>query len=108
MLDNRGHDAGEGTMGRVSGKVALVTGAASGLGRADAVALAREGAKVVITDINEQAGRLLESELNGAVPGSAYFLVQDVSSEARWIQVFEEIRRRFGALHILVNNAGMV
>jgi 3(or 17)beta-hydroxysteroid dehydrogenase len=98
----------EGIMGRVSGKVALVTGAASGLGRADAIALVREGARVAITDINEPAGRQLESELNGTVPGSAHFLVQDVSSEARWVQVFEEIRRRFGALHVLVNNAGMV
>ena len=79
-------------MGRVSGKVALVTGAGSGLGRADAVALVREGARVVITDINEEAGRKLESELNGAAPGSAYFLSQDVSSEARWVQVFGEIR----------------
>jgi 3(or 17)beta-hydroxysteroid dehydrogenase len=95
-------------MARVAGKIALVTGAASGLGRADAVALAREGARVVITDINEEAGRKLESELNGAVAGSAHFLRQDVSSEARWIEVFEEIRRRFGALHVIVNNAGMV
>jgi 3(or 17)beta-hydroxysteroid dehydrogenase len=92
----------------VSGKVALVTGAASGLGRADAIALVREGARVVITDINERAGRELESELNSASPDSAHFLAQDVSSEARWQQVFEETRRRFRALHVLVNNAGMV
>lgn len=95
-------------MGRVSGKVALVTGAASGLGKADAAALAREGATVVITDINEAAGRALEAALNAQRAGSALFLVHDVSSESRWQEVFAEIRRRFGALHILVNNAGMV
>jgi 3(or 17)beta-hydroxysteroid dehydrogenase len=95
-------------MGRVSGKVALVTGAASGLGKADSAALVREGAQVVITDINERAGRELEVALNGVRAGSAYFMVQDVSSESRWQEVFAEIRRRFGGLHILVNNAGMV
>jgi 3(or 17)beta-hydroxysteroid dehydrogenase len=95
-------------MARVSGKIALVTGAASGLGRADATALAREGAKVVITDINEAAGRALERELNAVQAGSALFMQQDVASEARWIEVFAAIRARFGALHVLVNNAGMV
>jgi len=95
-------------MGRVSGKVALVTGAASGLGRADATLLAQEGATVVITDLNEAGGRQLENELNLARPGAAHFMVQDVASESRWQSVFAEIHDRFGALHVLVNNAGMV
>lgn len=95
-------------MGRVSGKVALVTGAASGLGKADATLLAEEGAKVVITDVNEEAGRALEREINAAHRDAAFFMVQDVASESRWQEVYAEIRRRFGALHILVNNAGMV
>lgn len=95
-------------MARLQGKVALVTGAASGLGRADAQALVREGARVVITDINETAGRELESALNRQASGSACFLAQDVSSERRWQEVYAETRARFGALHILVNNAGMV
>jgi 3(or 17)beta-hydroxysteroid dehydrogenase len=95
-------------MGRVSGKVALVTGAASGLGKADATRLVEEGARVVITDINEEAGRRLEATLNGASPGSAYFMRQDVASEPRWQEVYAEVRRRFGGLHVLVNNAGMV
>lgn len=95
-------------MGRVSGKVALVTGAASGLGKADAVALAKEGARVVITDINEHAGRELERALNAAQPGCAFFMVQDVSSETGWQNVFAQTKRHFGALHVLVNNAGMV
>jgi 3(or 17)beta-hydroxysteroid dehydrogenase len=95
-------------MGRVSGKVALVTGAASGLGRADAVALVREGANVVVTDINETAGRALERDLNAQRNGSAVFLAQDVSSESRWQEVLAETQRRFGGLHVLVNNAGIV
>jgi 3(or 17)beta-hydroxysteroid dehydrogenase len=95
-------------MGRLSEKVALVTGAASGLGEADATLMVKEGAKVVITDINEAAGRKLEGTLNAAHPGSAYFMTQDVSNERRWQEVFAEIRGRFGALHVLVNNAGMV
>jgi len=95
-------------MGRVTGKVALVTGAASGLGKADARLLVQEGATVVITDINEKAGRALESELNALRAGSSLFLTHDVSSETRWQEVFAEIKSRFGALHILVNNAGMV
>ena len=95
-------------MGRVSGKVALVTGAASGLGKADAALLAAEGAKVLVTDINERAGRELEAALNAEAPGSAHFMTQDVSSETRWQEVFAEAKRRFGGLNILVNNAGMV
>lgn len=95
-------------MGRISGKTALITGAASGLGKADATLLVKEGANVVITDINESAGRDLERALNAARLGSAYFLPQDVSSESRWQEVFAETRRRFGGLHVLVNNAGMV
>ncbi len=95
-------------MGRVAGKIALVTGAASGLGRADAIALVREGARVVITDINESAGRELERALNAQRAGSALFLQQDVASEERWQEVLAATRQHFGALHILVNNAGMV
>jgi 3(or 17)beta-hydroxysteroid dehydrogenase len=95
-------------MGRVSGKIALVTGAASGLGKADASLLAREGATVVITDLNEPAGRELERTLNAGRPNCAYFMTQDVSDEVRWQAVYAEIKARYGALHILVNNAGMV
>jgi 3(or 17)beta-hydroxysteroid dehydrogenase len=109
VTDNVAASRNEGNaMGRVSGKIALVTGAASGLGRADAVALAREGARVVITDINEAAGRELEQSLSASHPGSAHFMVQDVASETRWQEVLAETQKRFGGLHILVNNAGMV
>ncbi len=95
-------------MGRLDGKVAIVTGGATGLGRADAVALAREGARVVVTDINRDEGERLVAELNGARAGSALFLQQDVRDEQRWQAVVAEATRAFGGLHVLVNNAGVV
>ncbi len=95
-------------MGRVSGKVALITGAAVGLGRADALALVREGARVCITDVNVAAGEALAAELNRISANSAHFMRQDVRDEAQWIAVIDEVKRRFGGLHVLVNNAGIV
>ncbi len=95
-------------MGRVEGKVAIITGAASGLGRADAETLVREGARVVVTDINEKGGRELVAELNAGRDGCAHFLQQDVRDEARWNQVVTETVAHFGGLHVLVNNAGVV
>lgn len=95
-------------MGRVEGKVALVTGAAVGLGRADATALVREGARVFLTDINVAAGEALAAELNRTRAGSAHFMRQDVREESEWVAVVAAIRARFGALHVLVNNAGIV
>jgi 3(or 17)beta-hydroxysteroid dehydrogenase len=95
-------------MARVAGKVALVSGAASGLGRADATALVREGAKLVITDVNEAAGKELEQMLNTERAGSSLFLKHDVRDEQRWKEVIEETKRRFGGLNVLVNNAGVV
>ena len=95
-------------MGRLDGKIAIVTGAATGLGRADAEALVREGARVVATDINETAGVELAAKLNAARAGSALFLAQDVRDEARWTQVVAECVGHFGGLHVLVNNAGVV
>jgi 3(or 17)beta-hydroxysteroid dehydrogenase len=95
-------------MNRLAGKVAIITGAASGLGRADAEALVREGARVLLTDVNEEAGHDLAASLNAVSPGSAHFAVLDVRDEARWGEVVTEAGRRFGALHILVNNAGVV
>lgn len=95
-------------MGRVSGKVAIVTGAGGGLGRADAQALAREGAKVVVTDVNEAAVKETAALINAETPGAAHALKQDVRSEEEWAAVVAEAQRRFGGLHILVNNAGVV
>lgn len=90
-------------MRRVEGKVALVTGAASGLGAADAKRLAEEGAMVVLTDVNAALGH----ETAASIPG-AVFLEHDVRDEARWRAVVAETVERFGELHILVNNAGLV
>jgi 3(or 17)beta-hydroxysteroid dehydrogenase len=95
-------------MGRLDHKVAIVTGGATGLGRADAIALAREGARVVVTDLNAAEGRRLADEINDARAGSALFLAQDVRDEARWQAVVAETVRHFGGLHVLVNNAGVV
>lgn len=95
-------------MNRLAGKVALITGAASGLGRADAYAMVEEGARVLLTDVNEGAGAQLAAELNGSRAGCAAFMVHDVRDERRWGEVVAECVRRFGALQVLVNNAGVV
>jgi NAD(P)-dependent dehydrogenase (short-subunit alcohol dehydrogenase family) len=92
-------------MGRVSGKVALVTGAGSGIGRGAALALAAEGAKVVVTDVDD-AGVKETAEMVRKAGGQAVSLHQDVTSEARWIEIVDQIRSE-GGLHILVNNAGI-
>jgi len=89
--------------GRVAGKVALVTGAASGIGRACAERLAAEGAKVVLTDIQDDKGR----EVAAAIGGDAIYLSHDVTSEQAWIDVVAQTRGGFGRLDILVNNAGI-
>ncbi len=91
-------------MGRVAAKVAIVTGAASGLGRAQATLLAREGASVVVADVNEAGGASLAAELGA--PACALRL--DVRDEASWQQVIAETLRRYGRLDVLVNNAGIV
>ncbi len=91
-------------MGRVEGKVALVTGAASGLGLEDARVLAREGAKVVLTDLNADKGRAAAK----SVGGEAIFLQHDVASEDDWRRVIAETVKTFGGLDVLVNNAGVV
>lgn len=94
-------------MGRVDGKVALITGAASGLGRADAELLAREGAAVVLTDISEDAGEAAAKSIRAA-GGNATFIPLDVADEQQWQQVIAQIRSEHGRLDILVNNAGLV
>ena len=93
-------------MGRVEGKVALVTGGASGIGKGCAEALAREGATVVITDIQDDKGPGVAAEITAA-GGRCEYLHHDVTSEDEWIAVAGEIDRRHGRLDILVNNAGI-
>ena len=93
--------------GRVAGKVAIITGAASGLGKADAEALAREGATVVITDVNE-AGQAVADEIARNTGGTVVFKQQDVTDEQRWQEVVDEVESEFGGVDVLVNNAGIV
>ena len=89
-------------MRRLQHTVALVTGGASGLGKAIAQRLAAEGSQVVITDVNGDLGR------STAAQCAFTFLEQDVCIEARWVEVVHEVEQRFGRLTILVNNAGIV
>lgn len=95
-------------MGRCEGKVAIVTGAASnpGLGRATAIALAREGAKLVVTDVDE-AGAGDCADVIVRAGGDAFSLRQDVTDEAGWQTVMDATLARFGQLNVLVNNAGI-
>ena len=91
---------------RVSEKVAIITGAAHGMGAEEAKLFAREGAKVVIADILEEEGKQREAEINQA-SGEAMFIRLDVTSEADWRRVVDATVARFGKLDILVNNAGL-
>lgn len=88
-------------MGRVEGKVAIVTGGASGLGAADVRRLSEEGARVVLTDLNEAGGRVI-AEATGA-----QFFTQDVSDEDSWPRLIETVMQTYGRLDVLVNNAGI-
>jgi 3(or 17)beta-hydroxysteroid dehydrogenase len=91
-------------MGRLDGKVALVTGAASGLGRATVLRLAEEGASVLCCDIDEAGGQAVAKE----VGDRAFFLRHDVVSESDWEAAIATAQERFGGLHAVVNNAGIV
>jgi NAD(P)-dependent dehydrogenase (short-subunit alcohol dehydrogenase family) len=89
--------------GRLAGKVALITGGASGLGACAARLFVKEGAKVVVADIAEEAGRKVAKELGA----SGHFVKLDVTSEPQWIAAIAETAKKFGALHVLVNSAGI-
>lgn len=91
-------------MGRVQDKVAIVTGGAGGLGAEDARLLASEGARVVLTDLDEERGRAVAGEIGG----DALFLRHDIASEDDWRAVVAETEERFGGVDILVNNAGIL
>lgn len=93
-------------MGRVEGKTAIVTGGALGLGRAAACMLAREGARVAVTDVREAEGVAARDAIRTA-GGEAIYLRHDVASEEDWIATIKTTRDQFGGLDILVNNAGV-
>lgn len=91
---------------RVKDKVAIVTGGAKGLGEATSRLFAKEGAKVVLTDVDETQGQLVEAAINKA-GGTAKFMKHDVSDENQWKKVVDDTVNLFGRLDILVNNAGV-
>ncbi|GAA4883677.1 SDR family oxidoreductase [Ferrimonas pelagia] len=91
-------------MGRVQGKVSIITGGASGVGREDAKLLVAEGGKVVIADLNVEAGEALAAELGEA----ALFVRHDISCEDSWQRLIEQTLKAFGKLDVLVNNAGIL
>lgn len=93
-------------MSRFEGKVALVTGSASGIGRETAERMAAEGAKVFIADMQEDAGKEVAQGIV-AKGGEATFVKMDVSSESDWERVIAEVVSTYGKLNILVNNAGI-
>jgi 3(or 17)beta-hydroxysteroid dehydrogenase len=93
-------------MGRVTGKVALVTGGARGLGFYIARKLAEEGARVVITDIDEATG-IKAAESISQSAGPCGFMTHNVCVESEWDVVIKSILKDYGSLHILVNNAGI-
>jgi NAD(P)-dependent dehydrogenase (short-subunit alcohol dehydrogenase family) len=93
-------------MHRVSGKVAIVTGAALGIGRAACLRLAEEGATVAVTDVLEGEGTALAEELTAAGHKAAFWTL-DVSRESEVERVFGEVAARFGRIDVLVNNAGI-
>ncbi|MFZ5610229.1 MAG: glucose 1-dehydrogenase [Pseudomonadota bacterium] len=89
--------------GRLAGKIALITGGASGLGRAMATLFAAEGAKVAVSDINHAGAQTVAA----AIGGNAIAIAQDVTKEAEWQAALAAVHKHFGGLHILVNNAGI-
>ena len=91
-------------MGKVQGKVAIITGAAKGLGAADARLLAAEGATVVLADVDDVAGSALATEIGRG----AEYRHLDVRNEAEWRALIKGVVARHGRLDILVNNAGVV
>lgn len=90
----------------IAGKVAIVTGAGSGIGRATALRLAREGARVVASDVNGENGEAVVRAIKDA-GGEAVFVRADVSRDAELQQVFAAARESYGGLDILFNNAGI-
>jgi NAD(P)-dependent dehydrogenase (short-subunit alcohol dehydrogenase family) len=95
------------TMGKLEGKVAVVTGAASGLGRASALRFAKEGAAVVAADLNSQGGELVVSEI-AAAGGRGVYQRSDVTSESDVKALIERAVREYGRLDITYNNAGVI
>lgn len=93
-------------MGRLTGKVAIITGAANGMGASEAKLFAKEGAKVVATDINDNVLHEVINEIK-ADGGDAIGLKHNVTSEEEWKQIIQETVNHYGKVDVLVNNAGV-
>ncbi len=93
-------------MGRVENRVAIVTGGALGIGKASSFLLAKEGAKVAVTDVLDKEGQQLAGQIHSG-GGSAEFWHLDVSNEKEVEKVFREVHKKFGEIDVLVNNAGI-
>src|SRR5579862_1500877 len=91
-------------MSRLQGKVALITGAARGMGESHARRFVAEGAKVIVSDLAQDAGSALAAELGKRV----LFLRHDVTKAGEWAQAIEKAEAAFGPISILVNNAGVL
>jgi len=89
---------------RLTNKIAVITGAAQGMGAAHARRFVAEGAKVILTDINEKSGAALAKELGS----SAIFISHDVTTQASWADVVRLGESKFGTINVLVNNAGII
>ncbi len=93
--------------GRLDGKIALITGAAGGLGQAMARRMAEEGARLALTDIDEAGARALAEVINADHPDAAFAYAHDVTDEGQWIDVIDRAVSDLGGLSVLVNNAGI-
>ncbi|MEO1439446.1 MAG: glucose 1-dehydrogenase [Chloroflexota bacterium] len=93
---------------RLKGKAAIVTGAAQGIGKAIAVQMAKEGASVLVADVDTERGEATAAEINDAGPGKALFLPTDVSQKDQVDAAVDNAVSSFGKLDIMVNNAGII
>ncbi len=91
-------------MGKLNGRIAIITGGARGMGAATVRLFAREGARVVIADVLDAEGQALAAELKG----SGLFVHHDVTDESSWQRLIEETASAFGEIDVLVNNAGVL
>jgi 3(or 17)beta-hydroxysteroid dehydrogenase len=94
-------------MGRLDGKVALISGGARGQGATEAKLFVREGAKVVLGDVRDEEGKQVEAEIRAA-GGEVTYVHLNVTSEADWRAAVDTAERRYGKVNVLVNNAGIL